>query len=188
MNPAAFGALLRGDMENFKVASPPGGIEAQEARGQRDFVASETLPKELLHGTTRAQLEALGIVFGEDADDLFVKATLPPGWKKVASDHAMWSYLHDDQGRKRASIFYKAAFYDRSAHMNLEPRYYVQSRYDTPQAGQTTVSVMDAGKPLKDFGTASQSDSYEVRDAMRQQAAVWLAQQYPDHKNPNAYW
>jgi hypothetical protein len=37
----------------------------------------------------------------------------------VNSDHAMWSYLVDELGRERVSIFYKAAFYDRSAHMSL---------------------------------------------------------------------
>jgi len=44
MNLAALRALAEGDDENFVVAATPGGIEAQEAQGQRDFVASDTLP------------------------------------------------------------------------------------------------------------------------------------------------
>jgi hypothetical protein len=50
---------------------------------------------------------------------MFRPATLPEGWRREGSDHAMWSHIVDDQGRKRASIFYKAAFYDRGAHMSL---------------------------------------------------------------------
>ena len=39
ISPAAIRALAEGDIENFFVAATPGGIEAQEARGQRAFVA-----------------------------------------------------------------------------------------------------------------------------------------------------
>jgi len=63
----------------------------------------------------------MGIVFGEKVDDLFTSVTLPEGWHKEATEHAMWSKLIDDQGRERASIFYKAAFYDRSAFMSITP-------------------------------------------------------------------
>lgn len=103
---------------NFMAALVPGGIEQQEKDGQRQFVNESTLPKEML-GCTRQDLEALGIVFGEDADDLFVNVTLPKGWSKRPTEHSMWSDLIDDQNRVRARLFYKAAFYDRSAHLSL---------------------------------------------------------------------
>jgi hypothetical protein len=95
-----------------------GAIENQERDGQRQLVNSDQLP-------TRAEAqvvyEALGFTFGEpDASDpMFRPATLPPGWSRKGSDHAMWSYLVDELGRERAGIFYRAAFYDRSAHMSL---------------------------------------------------------------------
>lgn len=128
ITPAAFSAAVSGNMHNFMVAITPGGIEAQEAAGQRSLVANENLPKEML-GCNREMLEKIGIKFGADIDDLFVKVQLPNGWKKQATDHSMWSDLIDEQGRKRASIFYKAAFYDRSAHISLYCRYII-SRYD----------------------------------------------------------
>ena len=93
-------------------------IENQEKRGQEKFVNSEVLPKRINMGT-REQLEEMGIVFGKDVDDLFVYVTLPEGWKKVATDHSMWSRLVDDKGQERASIFYKAAFYDRDAFLGI---------------------------------------------------------------------
>lgn len=42
---------------------------------------------------------------------------LPDGWKKVGTNHDMHSDLVDETGKVRASIFYKAAFYDRRADM-----------------------------------------------------------------------
>jgi hypothetical protein len=37
----------------------------------------------------------------------------------------MWSYILDDKGRERCAIFYKAAFYDRRAHLSISARYTV---------------------------------------------------------------
>src|ERR1035441_3439422 len=91
-----------------------GAIENQERDGQRQLVNSDQLP-------TRAEAqvvyEAVGFPCGErDAGaPMFRPATLPPGWSRKGSDHAMWSYLVDELGRERAGIFYRAAFYDRSA-------------------------------------------------------------------------
>jgi hypothetical protein len=118
ISPAAMIAALTGDLENAMIAATPGGIEAQEARGQKDFVANNTLPIKC-NFCTREQLEEMGIVFGEPVDDLFVEVQLPKGWKKVPTDHSMWSDLVDAEGHKRASIFYKAAFYDRDAFIGL---------------------------------------------------------------------
>lgn len=98
-------------------------IGAQERAGQAQLVHSDRLPTDI-HGD-RADFEAIGFTFGEpdDRDPMFAPATLPEGWKREGSDHAMWSYIVDQLGRRRASIFYKAAFYDRSAHMSLTTVY-----------------------------------------------------------------
>ncbi len=94
-------------------------IERQERAGQRQLITSDRLPSQIMGD--RAEFEALGFVFGDpDPDDpLFMPATLPPGWKREGSDHAMWSYLADQHGQRRVAIFYKAAFYDRRAFMRL---------------------------------------------------------------------
>ena len=93
----------------------PGMIEASEANGQRKLVASCQLPTSI-HGDVKT-LEQDGVVFGDvcKGDPLFRDATLPEGWEKRATDHSMWSELVDADGNVRASIFYKAAFYDRDA-------------------------------------------------------------------------
>lgn len=187
-------ALNADTLENFMAAATPGGIEAQEARGQRDFVASTTLPKQC-NGCTREQLEAMGIVFGKDEDDLFIAATLPAGWKKEATDHSMWSKLIDDKDRERASIFYKAAFYDRSAHIDLSNFYRTRNRYlDTngkEGAGRpSTIQhlVVNAnGETLLDAGTAGYED-YAAQETCDKKCVEWLASNAPDWRNPLAYW
>ncbi|MEU0087214.1 hypothetical protein [Streptomyces sp. NPDC006274] len=103
-------ALVTGSNDAF--------VGAQERAGQAQVVNSDRLPTEF---RDRAAFEALGFTFGEpdSADPLFAPATLPEGWKREASDHAMWSYIVDELGRRRVGIFYKAAFYDRNASMQL---------------------------------------------------------------------
>lgn len=123
-------ALLGGDTS--------AAIERQEARGQAAMVRSDRLP---VAGTTVTRIyepfgpaaadapewAALGFRLGPaDTSDLgtngrplFRPVTLPPGWARQGSDHSMWSYIVDERGRQRVAVFYKAAFYDRSAHCNL---------------------------------------------------------------------
>lgn len=97
----------------------PNLIEAQEARGQDQLVMSEMLPTRI-SAEDKKLLEAAGVQFGqpEKNDPLFCKAALPAGWSKQPTDHSMWSKLVDENGVERASIFYKAAFYDRDAFMS----------------------------------------------------------------------
>ena len=94
-------------------------ITGMEADGQRQFVGSEQMPSR----SPIAELEALGFVFGDPdpRDPLFRPCTLPTGWVKRRTGHDMWSEIVDDKGRKRVSIFYKAAFYDRDAFDRITP-------------------------------------------------------------------
>jgi hypothetical protein len=54
-------------------------------------------------------------------DPLFIRAQLPEGWTGADPGHpqGIWSYIKDDEGYDRIAIFYKAAFYDRHAHMSI---------------------------------------------------------------------
>lgn len=109
-----------GVRHDWVLGQDPKAIEAQEARGQDQLVNSSQLPVNIRGD--KASLEAAGVQFGEPlkGDPLFCNATLPAGWEKRPTDHSMWSELLDEQGNRRALIFYKAAFYDRDAFMNVE--------------------------------------------------------------------
>jgi len=203
---AALEALQNGDIENAITALTPGGIEAQERAGQLAFIANEILPIKC-NFCTREQVEGMGVQFGEPIDDLFVSVQLPDGWKKVATSHSMWSELQDEKGRKRASIFYKAAFYDRDAFISLDTRFRAGSApvcgYDSPDydfnATPTHGAVWDQGKIVwhtkqvaeKPGPDSSREDSltyYDLDDELKRQAVAWLTEHYPDYKDPLAYW
>lgn len=103
---------------------PSGAILADEAQGQLELVRSMKLPTD---GSELAKVAELGIKFGPvDKDDpIFRDATLPAGWRKVPEpSHSMWSYVVDEKGRRRADVFYKAASYDRHAHISPHQYHY----------------------------------------------------------------
>jgi len=188
-NPYENPALAISAYANLFVAATPGGIQRQEADAQARLAASQDrLPLEVIHtDATLAQVcEKLGIVLGEPTDKLFARVILPDGWKIEPSSHSMWSYLHDAQGRKRASIFYKGAFYDESAHLSVDVRYYVRRFYDDET---TTVAVVDSAtdQPVFTAGTCKRR-AWAEQDALEEQAKVWLVSYYPHHDDVFAYW
>jgi len=96
---------------------PGGHIEDMERRGGQEMLqATHTLPTD---GSDHPDVQALPIRWGEvlEADPIFREAWLPDGWTRVDGEHqyGYWTYLHDETGRERARVFYKAAYYDRKA-------------------------------------------------------------------------
>ncbi len=200
-NLAATSALIRGDLGNALIAATPGGIEAQEAAGQRELVGERDL---LPIKCPRKELESLGFIFGDNAsndpNEIFVSASFPLGWSKKATDHSMWSDLLDDKGRKRGAIFYKAAFYDRSSHMSLNRRFNVSgndldadgSKFDwnsgkSPALRQIGVVDSATGELVFGAGNVPYSD-YRAADKKREEAKAWLREHYPCADDVLAYW
>lgn len=129
--------------------SPSQAIENQERRGQQDVVANQRLPRKANDFTvprdiltkgidksmgirerlaiekqnnivyTRRRYEEMGIIIVGDHDDLFYNVKLPDGWNIEDTDHPMWNVLLNDKHEEVATFFYKAAFYDRDAFINL---------------------------------------------------------------------
>lgn len=168
-------------------------IEMQESEGQHFFVASETLPTD----GDKTPLEASGVKFlgTVEGDPLFQYVVLPKGWKKQATEHPMHSDLLDKKGRKRAGIFYKAAFYDRSAHFHCNTRFSIHKDYDSKHASIARVldgeTIIFSTEPLKHLGGHDRETvlkNYAMDDAARKTATEWLAAKYPDWQNAAAYW
>lgn len=179
-----FEALVTGDSG--------GAILRQESNGQKSFVSSTTLPTNLNGG--KEALEADGVKFLGDVegDSIFQYVELPEGWKKVATDHSMWSDLVDDKGRKRASIFFKASFYDRSAHLNLSRRFGVQLDYDRFDDEKVAVATVTDGDGVA-FTTEpihfeDEKAGREAKDMARSLATAWLSENWPDWEKESAYW
>jgi hypothetical protein len=100
----------------------PGAIEEQEAEGAAAMQqgACEVIPARFNSGSEK-DLKKLGFKLGpvDERDPLFREATLPAGWQRKGTGHSMWTYIVDEHGRERLSMFYKAAFYDRDAFINV---------------------------------------------------------------------
>lgn len=102
-------------------------IEEQERNGQVQLANSAQLPRIIRGGggvsdvQAKQKLEDMGVKFLRESprDNLFYDVELPKGWAVKPTDHSMWNKLVDDKGTEIASIFFKAAFYDRDAFLNL---------------------------------------------------------------------
>jgi len=124
----------------------PTAIEKQEEDGQQELVNSSQLPVksesvgDVLDIYKELEFEVLN---NDDDDDLFVNVKLPDNWRIESTDHSMWSNLIDDKDRIRASIFYKAAFYDRDAFIVFKQRFdyavnrigFLNENYDQDENG-----------------------------------------------------
>jgi hypothetical protein len=189
MSPAALVAASKGDIDNFLVASTPGGIEAQEKAGQTTLVNSTLMPKEMR--PSREDYEILGFVFGEEADEIFVNATLPTGWTRAATDHSMHSDILDVHGRRRVGIFYKAAFYDRRADAHLVPRFRVEQAYPEGKIdGDAMIStiITDGGVEIHRIGETKYIGGWEERYQLEKQAEAWLNSNRPGWRDPVNSW
>lgn len=170
------------------VMRMPGAIEASEARGQAQFVASQSLPTDV---RDRKAFEALGFTFGKPfADDpLFAPATLPAGWTKRSTDHDMHSEILDEKGRVRAGVFYKAAFYDRKADMSLRGRYRVNTEYNKDYTSVYTV-VLDGKKEIHRTETfaGTKHEVFAAYDKQGAAACAWMDANRPDWQDPIKQW
>lgn len=165
----------------------PGLIEESEASGQRQLVASELLPSDM--GGERLLFERMGFKFGDfaDGDPMFIRAELPAGWSKRRTDHSMWSEIVDARGAVRVNIFYKAAFYDRSANMSLRGRWFVQSDwsegYRTAASSTARVVDMKTGMTLFEVTESPKKEAFGyVKPAVsvaEESARAWIAENRP---------
>jgi hypothetical protein len=218
MNPAALNAALSGYVLGAIIANTPGGIERQEAEGQLRLIANAQLPIKVNSGPqvggekvyTDMGIHVVGI---DPSDKIFFNVVLPEGWSKVPTDHSMWSDLRDQYGRKRGSIFFKAAFYDYEAFFNQECRFYVRVEpidayksditYEEREAMPKVGRVYDCDKVVfeTDPVQLEAAATREARDAtywakqdsdkkdLSKQCEEWLnSHGYTEYKDVNAYW
>ena len=114
-----------------------------------------------------------------------------------ATDHSMWSNILDQNGMVRGKMFYKAAFYDRSAHMYLSTRYqictdYIGKDYSTTEIyfGNPQEKLYVAGQVHRANNATREQriEAYAIEESLKQEAREWAKKNYPDYENVNAYW
>lgn len=111
---------VRGRVEGAMSRGSPGRLVVPKRQGQRELSQSDELPTEM--HPSRAAFEKLGFKFGAPVkgQELLTEAELPKGWRREGLSFQRWSYLLDENGKKRVAIFYKAAAYDLRASMYLD--------------------------------------------------------------------
>lgn len=156
-------------------------IEDDEKRGQQALAKSCQIPRKL-NGDKEEDLTAMGIKLGPNCEDkLFRFAEFPEGWTiKPHINHAMWSDLLDARGLPRATIFYKAAFYDRDAFINVKrSRFSVEVDYEARKNNKVVVQVKvhmpridGKDQPQKMLKTFESEKSYDEKKEFREMYAA----------------
>lgn len=123
---------MNNDLEIMALEAMIGGVSAIENQSRREQVKvrnSSKLPIKCNFTSSKDYykiLKRMGIKIINRDDDLFYNTEIPDGWHKESAG-GYWSYLIDDKGRKRASMFYKGAFYDRDAFISFNRKYGISS-------------------------------------------------------------
>ncbi len=199
-----------------------GAIERQEARGQTALCESKTQmlsaeinpwgysPFRQDDKDPKDILRAWGIEVGEpvEGDEIFLECKLPKGWQLRPTSHSMWNELVDDQGRVRASMFYKAAFYDRSTHLQTRTRYNLSTNH---QDAYRVATIKDVDKivfstdkiPIskhycdrssewenlpQDAKQKIISKVWDIEAGLKKEAEEWVEKNYPEWKDETKYW
>ena len=112
----------------------------------------------------------------------------------------MWNELYDNKNRKRATFFYKAAFYDRDAFINFDTRFHVSvnhiadpaSDYDvwknsdfqgTVKDGEKIIFSTECVRPTGDYWQDS-----AIQSILEKELKEYMNEHYPNYKDINAYW
>ena len=147
---------------------------------------------------SREEWEELGFVFNDiPGDDVLCNAILPEGWSMRTTEHSMQNEIMDENGMKRGSMFYKAAPYDRCAHMSLERRYkvclgHVGDDYSTSEVyfGNEKEKLFIAGQVHipKDISHEEMLTKYYEMDELKDVAKNFGDENYPGWESALAYW
>lgn len=186
------------DIASVQGAGESSRVEEMEEQGQKELVKSSLLPikvnfpRRLMNIAEQYALMGIKVIGKSQEDDLFFDVVLPDGWEKEATEHSMWSVLLDDKGRERASIFYKAASYDRDSFVNFVTRYSWRGNYE--EQGNVSYIVEDNASGEVIFETEKISkdiknpDFFKLEDGLQKKCKQFLKTNFPEHEDINAYW
>lgn len=164
---------------------------------QRSASVQATLPRRIdgiRQFDGKQALEKAGIVFLGDCEDntLLQKVSFPDGWKKVPTTNSLWTSLVDDQDRVRASIMYSNLPWDRDARVDVLRRFGTTDDFDRRMNDNVAVGqVTDCGKVFHSIDPipyTEDEERYQTTDRARLAAEQWLDGNFPNWRDPGAYW
>lgn len=193
--------------------SPSEIADTIQRTGTRDTAGKNfvVLPAKVTPAHDHECWSALGIVWGEKSG-VMRRAQLPVGWQVKRTDHGMWFRLEDERGRERMHFFHKAAFWDCDAFGTLNTRFYTNiDTHSSPCIGKVLDRSADDAPtfqcevPLRaephyprdrepteaervDWLQWYDQEVPEARAAIVEKVDAWLINNWPNHKDPTAYW
>jgi hypothetical protein len=158
------------------------GMEASKMRTSNEIPNPKT--------EDRLLLTEWGVEFGKATDRVLVECTLPPGWKKVKTDHYMYSNLVDDRGQVRAQIMFKGVSYDYDGWTTCERRLKTSAhRFTSDRKDPMYPAVKDSSGKILWLGAAvtdtEGTECYRICDA---RAREILDKHCPQWNDVRAYW
>ncbi|MFH1896516.1 MAG: hypothetical protein ABH814_03565 [bacterium] len=111
------------DVINISGRSPKDNIRIEEAAQRAVATSADWLIARKVNrmrgggSDTRDILGEAGFKVVVEHDDLFYKVKPPQGWTKQTQGY--WTYVYDAEGNERFSQFFKGAWYDRDAFLNV---------------------------------------------------------------------
>ncbi len=192
-HPKDLGEQMRRDPEGtlgeIQARGLAGFLEQRERLGQMAFVNSEDLPVQM-NPKARLALEKAGVKFPQSVkrEALFQRVQLPKGWKKVATNHEMWSNLLDSDGRVRAIIFYKASYGGESFLSHK-----LRLDYNVVEEGESGFKgvVRDGENILHEtpiIGWVREWAREKAHEEAANRAKELLNKFYPNWEDESAYW
>ena len=151
----------------------------------------------------------LGGIGTNDYDGLLQYVELPVGWKIKGKKIPHFFTLTDEKGRGRAGMYYMSMPASTNIWITRRFNYkttVTQKSWDEDELTNensnenetTTVEIIDDGENTKNvihtFTNNETKEERKIREAykIQEQALVkaqkWLTENYPDWKNPEAYW
>ena len=174
-------------MANYKVIIFNGGGTEKTAEDQKKERLVVKLPRVMK--PNKKSFESIGFSFEEIEDDnVLTLATLPEGWT-IKPGIGYWSYLIDEKGRNRGSIFYKTTFYDRKGHMALRKRIHITYEF-LEEVDSNPISVCALDERENIIYCAGRCEGLYTEDYYNlvNMVSEYLLVNYPEWENPTKYW
>lgn len=218
MSPAALVAVARGDFSNAIVASTPGGIEAQEKEGQMNQAERQTLPKDMQGCTKKDFEALGFKFVGESEKIFWECEFPKGWTKRPTSHSMWSDLLDDKGRKRGGIFFKAAFYdfnahiglnsrygvksvsldenyeeiYDRKTGDYHEGKQSAKEGFTRMEViddatGETVFKLAPLPKANWDRREEGLKRSHAIDEA-RDEAAAWLTKNFPDWKNPSAYW
>lgn len=162
---------------------------------QTTVVSAQNLPREIV-GFGEVGWQALcqfwGMSVVGDVNASIFAVVIAPGWSlRPQASGGPWSFLHDDRGRERASVYYGSATNGEGARMYLLRRYNIVTHYSDPSDESVRIiSGCDEAKIFREFGRvfARELNYFHEVERIQGEGRAWFDQNYAGWRDPFAFW